>query len=692
MGNAVTATKEAERTPVLRPRASVEELARLHPIERILYRVFEFMASVKLAVILMIWLMIECAIGTRIESTINASAAKYFVYGNTRFFLLLAILALNVLFAALIRYPWKRYQTGFLVTHIGLLILLAGSMVTSISYIDALLNVGQGEVSDAMIHPDRDVLHVSLEDPGTGSDERESVAVQFGPLTWGSKIQGLVPWRKGHEEVFPLDKIKPGARLRVKRFIAHCDWRETFVADKVGVPAVRFTLTAPNIGGFEQTNWVAAEPTQVGFMGDQQVNVGGIPVRVRIWRAGSQAEFDHFVETAPKGPIEGLIGELGFSLGGKHGRISVEKLQEAPFVDAETGARIEFVEYLPHAQLDPDKQAWKNASDDPINPALIVRVTRGGQTREVVSFANNPEFSRLLASRSGLAEGDQLTFFRADQPSEIQLLVTPAGQLGYRAFTNQACVASARCEMDQVYASFGMFQFIPREVLASGRPDLHIIPKPVPPGEQTFPAVQVEVTIPGAGSTSAWLVRRLPESRRVVDGRILRIRYEIQTEQLPFAVRLDDFNEPRQPGTMSAARYESFVTVFDKKELPLDKFDPHNPLQEKRGDKALEFIETRKAEIKMNHPLFVDGEDGREYTLYQSGIARPGGTPVSTYTVAYDPGLIIKYIGAVVLCAGIFLMFYMGGYFRKRAETRTSAAQERDERDQVNSEAFGAEV
>ncbi len=59
---------------------------------------------------------------------------------------------------------------------------------------------------------------------------------------------------------------------------------------------------------------------------------------------------------------------------------------------------------------------------------------------------------------------------------------------------------------------------------------------------------------------------------------------------------------------------------------------------EQRGDRTVQFDEVRKAEIKMNHPLFYKGEDGREYTLYQSGINRVEGTPVSTFTVAYDPG------------------------------------------------------
>jgi hypothetical protein len=674
MASTESTAKVEARSPVLRQPTPREELEKFHPIERALYRAFEFAASLKLAITLMVWLMIECAIGTRIESTINAAAAKYFVYGNPRFYLLLALLALNVCSAALIRYPWKRYQTGFVVTHIGLLTILAGSMITSISHVDALLNVGQGEISQTMIHPDQDIIRVGWEDPATGKETSQAVAVNFGPLTWGTKILGLIPWGKGHQEVLSFDEIERGAKLRVKRFIAHSDWTDTYVEDRVGVPAVQFTLSAPSVGNFEQTTWVAARPTEVGFIGDEQVSVGGVPVRVRTWRASSQAELDHFVRAAPKGPIAGNLGQIGISHAGQQHLLTVDDLQTKPFEDQATGLRVELIEHMPHAQLDPQQKTWRNVDQNPEYPAVRLKLTLGDQQRETIAFANNPEFTRPLAVRGGLPDGTFVTYFRPDQPSEMQLLVTAGNQLGYRTFSNQACVASVVAELDQRYPSFGMFEFIPRKVLASGRPDVEVIPKPVPPGEQTFPAVEVEFSLANGAKTVARLVRQLPETRRVIDGKIISLRFKLLEEDLPFAVRLDDFNEPKQPGTMNAARYESFVSVFKKKEIPLESYRPNDPLQEKRGSRAFAFEETRKAEIKMNHPLFFKGETGHEYTLYQSGITRQQGVPVSTYTVAYDPGLIVKYAGAIILCVGIFLMFYMGGYFRQQSKRPVPAA------------------
>jgi hypothetical protein len=279
-----------------------------------------------------------------------------------------------------------------------------------------------------------------------------------------------------------------------------------------------------------------------------------------------------------------------------------------------------------------------------------------------------------------------VTFFRADQPTELQLLVGADGELGYRSFSSQAC-HSVRAALGESYPAFGMFSFAAEQVLASGRPDLEIIPKPVPPGEQVFPAIDVEFSLPSGHKTTATLVRRLGSVRRVLEDQVVTLTYDLEEEKLPFAIRLDDFNEPKQPGTMAAARYESFVTVFDKDKVAAGQKPRDSSLTFQRGDDTFEYREARKAEIKMNHPLCYGGDarsdsdgsstrrfgtlarwmgmDHPEYTLYQSGITRAEGTAMSTYTVAYDPGLVVKYAGAVLLCTGIFLMFYMGGYFKR---------------------------
>src|SRR5262249_37433938 len=91
-------------------------------------RLFAVLSSLRLAVVLLS-LFAACLAGaTVLESHHGARVAQELVYRAWWFALLLALLAANVLCAALKKYPWRRHQTGFLVTHAGLLVLLAGGL------------------------------------------------------------------------------------------------------------------------------------------------------------------------------------------------------------------------------------------------------------------------------------------------------------------------------------------------------------------------------------------------------------------------------------------------------------------------------------------------------------------------------------------------------------------------------------
>jgi hypothetical protein len=70
-------------------------------------------------------------------------------------------------------------------------------------------------------------------------------------------------------------------------------------------------------------------------------------------------------------------------------------------------------------------------------------------------------------------------------------------------------------------------------------------------------------------------------------------------------------------------------------------------------------------EISMNEPLKYKG-----YTFYQASFQEdPGsGRPMaSILSVNYDPGRYLKYFGAIMIVLGSILMFYLGGYFNKKA-------------------------
>src|SRR5438309_11962783 len=91
------------------------------PIRHTLGALYRFLASVKLAVVSLLSLAAVLAYGTFFEAWHGTVAAQEWVYRSPWFALVLLMLAVNIFCAAAIRYPWKRRQTGFVITHTGLL-------------------------------------------------------------------------------------------------------------------------------------------------------------------------------------------------------------------------------------------------------------------------------------------------------------------------------------------------------------------------------------------------------------------------------------------------------------------------------------------------------------------------------------------------------------------------------------------
>ena len=620
-----------QQQPVTRQATPAEELAKLHPIERVTFRLFERLASLRLAVLLMLWLMLECIIGTVIESAASTAAARYFVYGTLRFTILLGLLGLNILCAALIRFPWRRHQTGFVVTHFGLLVLLVGSMMTAVNNVDAVMSVSQGQTERTIIDPDEERIVVRYHDP-QGESDQEVIPVNFGPFTWGQRLLWGYSWRKDYVEEH---RLKNGDLLRIKRYLANCEPQPTYVADEHGEPAIRYRVSHHGAG--EMTRWISvSEALRSGREG-----------LVTAWPLGTQGELDHFLQAVPKQAPAGP-GTLGYSHVGKHYTFAVASLLKHPTKIPGTDITIEVTEYLPNAV--PQGPNLINEGEDPKNPAVKVEVKVGDQTPlKLHSFARWPQFNTVLAHRNSTEH--LISFFRADDPMSIQLVTAPDGSVGYRAFENGSLVTAERVQPDKEYAAPMGLRFTVLQLEPHARPDLLLRPRPANSGQQTMRGIVAEL-VSGDDVLTTSLLRSQPPRTGRLGERTVSLQYTVAQRVLPFAIRLDDFEEPKNPGTMQAAMYTSKVTLIDK-------------------SRDIE----RKEIVTMNAPLYYTGIDGMSYTFYQSGISRSNGVPLSTFSVANDPGLSVKYAGATIMSVGIFLMFYMGGYFKPSRRNQSAAEQ-----------------
>src|ERR1700738_1184536 len=108
-------------------------------------RVFQFFASLKLAVVLLSVLIVAAIAGTIYESSFDAKVARAYVYGAPWFNAWLLLLAANLTVSALSRWPWKKHHVAFLVTHLGIITLLAGSLIGRIWGIEGTITLFKGE-------------------------------------------------------------------------------------------------------------------------------------------------------------------------------------------------------------------------------------------------------------------------------------------------------------------------------------------------------------------------------------------------------------------------------------------------------------------------------------------------------------------------------------------------------------------
>jgi len=122
--------------------------------------IFQFFASLKLAVVLLAVLIAGAIVGTLYESSFDAKVARSYVYGAPWFNVWLVLLGANLTVSALSRWPWKKYHSAFLITHLGIITLLIGSLVGRILGVEGTITLFKGEAPTNRLLVDQHQLRV----------------------------------------------------------------------------------------------------------------------------------------------------------------------------------------------------------------------------------------------------------------------------------------------------------------------------------------------------------------------------------------------------------------------------------------------------------------------------------------------------------------------------------------------------
>jgi hypothetical protein len=185
----------------------------------------------------MVSLALTCLSATLYESKHGTAAAQREFYRTWWFALILATLAANIFCAMMKRYPWKKHHVGFVMAHIGILTLLAGSLISLHFGMDGNMALFEGETSDHISLLDK-AVHVVL--PG-GAHASFAVAFEKRPPAAGREQRFLV---RGTDVTLVAEEYVPHVRVQ-----------ETFEQDASGSPALHFVLDNPFA---REEGWLAA--------------------------------------------------------------------------------------------------------------------------------------------------------------------------------------------------------------------------------------------------------------------------------------------------------------------------------------------------------------------------------------------------------------------------------------------------
>lgn len=572
-------------------------------VDRIILPIYRFLISLKLAVILLFLLMGLLIAGTIIESLHGATTAKILIYDAAPMSIVMFLLACNVLSVALSRLPWQKKHIGFVLTHLGVILILIGSLITRYTMVDGQMILSEGETGSHLILPEP---LVEVRSESTGKSWIYTVSPK--PFPWEGKE------KLAHSEAAPFD-------IYLTRFYPMARGREELVPAEAGPAAIQVTLNAPMMS---DQFWMVEEDPASGTL-----NLG--PVRLVF---GGK-----LLDSTPEKQQEHVTLHI------QHGEKVVhfefpeqyELPLEIPIEGTSYVARVERVlrqatvagrDLMDRAEGDPEA-AW-------LNPAVRVVVEGEGNTETHTAFSKFPDFATLHGAAPEQTKF-KITMHAPESDAkmaenELRFAVQDDGRLFYQILdgdqiSSHEIVPGTTYETAWMGMTFKVDAFYPHARMERSFEPRSNISK----ADDDVPAIQVRLEKGGQGE-DVWLESG-SFARIFSGGERYRLLFGRKRQPLGFSLRLKDFIKQTYPGTNKPASFSSDVTMIDAM----------------RGHE-------RDLTISMNEPL-----EYRGYKIYQSAYRDgvPGQPEISIFSVGKDPGIPLQYTGSAVMVIGIVTMILL---------------------------------
>src|SRR6267143_6010735 len=622
--------------------------------------IFEFFASLKLAVVLLAVLIVAAIVGTIYESSFDAKVARAYVYGAPWFNVWLILLGANLAVSALSRWPWRKHHVAFLITHLGIITLLAGSLIGRIWGIEGTMTLFKGE-------PPTNRLLV---------DERQLRVHDVDGIVKGYPAEFL------HHPPTPqhprdLGVLASGAHLQIIDYAPAIEGKlNPRPLSDGGAPALHFTIATAMMNQ-RLDGWLLADDPQHGNFSMGLANIqlkrgvaadlGDSPNRPQTLTSESKSDEvdledsifafskapDEQVGRVRKGgstgakvrllaPKDGNKGQLVISSGDKEASFDVaENLGREVAIDG-TSFTLKIENYWADFRIESGKPT--SLSDQPNNPVVLVTIR--GKGIPIAAAETNPHGSgKELAATGGPpampAPGEEA-------PNHLTLFIADDGPITYDLVSRKNGKSSGKLESNQsLPTGWADWQLVVDKTMPSAQPQVDFMPLK---SEQTSASSAATADLPAGvrvrvqqngevferWAPGGWQIT-IPTSPKPT-----MIAYGWKTVYLPVGLELLGFEVKRNEGSDSPASFKSTLRV------------------------ATVDGETATGACWMNNPFSFPGSWSRTWTglTYKMSQAswNPENLNQSSVQILRDPGWFLKWIGSLLVVIGVFMMFYLQPY------------------------------
>lgn len=286
----------------------------------------KFLASLKLAVMIIISLGVVSAVGTITEARFNdAEVAQKLVYHSPYMYGILMVLCINLIAVMVDRWPWRPHHLGFVLAHIGIIILLVGAWITSKFGVDGSLYFEIGQATRyVQIKENYLAVFGSLGGEGMQPMHEEPVDFLLSPPT--PEKPYVVPLGKDEIKIVGYYQFA----FRESDIVPSQDQRDG--------PAVRIQLENPNVN---LTEWILRDRTRES----QDLDLGPAKVILAKSALPPSGRNEIVIVDKPGSPV------LEYKIFNKDKSLRKSgSIRESEFVETGwMGIKFRLLRYLPHA-------------------------------------------------------------------------------------------------------------------------------------------------------------------------------------------------------------------------------------------------------------------------------------------------------------------------------------------------------